>query len=195
MGSLCTSPHCTKRDARGCFSDGGAGPGASGSSAPQPRTIFQRAIEACRLTWRDAHLQLVLGEDCGYHEHRADSKHYDSQGLPLWHGESTAQFALLNSKSTLGLGVACSLDQTTHSTVHKQDLTFSRLCVLVLLQNTFRRRARASTRCGRTATCARRCVSPSSSCARSNTRSARSSTSIKSYSTKVRHTCSIVLTS
>ncbi|XP_064624663.1 zinc finger SWIM domain-containing protein 4-like isoform X2 [Lineus longissimus] len=51
---------------------------------PRPRTIFQRALEASQLTWQDQHLQLILSEDCGYHEDECDTDWFDSQGLPLW---------------------------------------------------------------------------------------------------------------
>ncbi|XP_014778427.1 zinc finger SWIM domain-containing protein 5 [Octopus bimaculoides] len=51
----------------------------------KPRTIFHRALEASRLTWDDRHLQLILSEDCGYHEDQWDSHLFDSQGLALWH--------------------------------------------------------------------------------------------------------------
>lgn len=54
-------------------------------SRPKPRTIFHRSLEASQLSWNDKHLQLILSEDCGYHEDQWDSDHFDSQGLALWH--------------------------------------------------------------------------------------------------------------
>ena len=64
------------------------GAGEPSRPPPRPRTIFHRSIEACRLSWRDKHLQLILDEDCGYHENLSETKNFDSQGLPLWHGKS-----------------------------------------------------------------------------------------------------------
>ncbi|GAB1609147.1 finger SWIM domain-containing 5-like [Argonauta hians] len=64
-----------------------ANPGSS-SRRPtrlKPRTIFHRAVEASQLSWDDPHLQLILSEDCGYHEDQCDSPLFDSQGLALWH--------------------------------------------------------------------------------------------------------------
>lgn len=58
----------------------------------KPRTIFHRALEASRLTWDDRHLQLILSEDCGYHEDKWDSHLFDSQGLALWHGKLSLQY-------------------------------------------------------------------------------------------------------
>ena len=42
----------------------GAG-GAASNNAEQPRTVFQRALEAVALTWDDAHLQAILHGDIG----------------------------------------------------------------------------------------------------------------------------------
>ena len=58
----------------------------TGPYANKPRTIFQRAIEACKLTWQDSHLKLVLREDCVYHSDKSSSDVFDPQGLPLWNG-------------------------------------------------------------------------------------------------------------
>ncbi|CAH1776046.1 unnamed protein product [Owenia fusiformis] len=57
---------------------------AGPSTVPRPRTIFHRALEACELSWQDPHLQLILLEDCVYHEEMSDTSQFDSQGLPLW---------------------------------------------------------------------------------------------------------------
>jgi len=40
----------------------GAGGGAS-NNVQQPRTVFQRALEAVALTWDDEHLQAILNGD------------------------------------------------------------------------------------------------------------------------------------
>ncbi len=58
-------------------------------SSSSPRTIFHRSIEACRLTWQDSQLQLIMREDCGYHEDLSDTSMFDPQGLPLWQGMDT----------------------------------------------------------------------------------------------------------
>ena len=57
------------------------------AGAAVARTIFQRALDACKLTWQNSHLQLILREDFSYHEDCADSELFDSQGLSLWDGK------------------------------------------------------------------------------------------------------------
>ena len=61
--------------------------GAALSSQPvRARTIFQRALEASKLTWRDKHLQLILRHDLDIDEADKDTDMFDSRGIPLWHG-------------------------------------------------------------------------------------------------------------
>lgn len=57
---------------------------------PQPvraRTIFQRALEASKLTWGDKHLQLILRHDLDIDEADKDTDMFDGHGIPLWHGK------------------------------------------------------------------------------------------------------------
>ncbi|KAL5017228.1 hypothetical protein ScPMuIL_006817 [Solemya velum] len=59
--------------------------GIQSRSQQPPRTIFHRALEASKLTWRNEHLNLVIREDCGYtSDDNADSDHFNSSGYPLW---------------------------------------------------------------------------------------------------------------
>lgn len=60
--------------------------GASLSQQPRARTIFQRALEASKLTWGDRHLQLILKNDLDIKEIDKDTDLFDSSGIPIWHG-------------------------------------------------------------------------------------------------------------
>lgn len=51
------------------------------------RTIFQRALEASKLTWHDEHLQLILRRDLDIDDIDKDSDMFNNQGIPLWPGE------------------------------------------------------------------------------------------------------------
>lgn len=55
-------------------------------SAP-PRTIFQRAIDACSMPWDDPHLRsLLAGETPTILRGHHSSSYYNEHGQPLWHG-------------------------------------------------------------------------------------------------------------
>ena len=60
--------------------------GASLNQQTRARTIFQRALEASKLTWRDHHLQLILKKDLDIKETDKDTDSFDSTGIPIWHG-------------------------------------------------------------------------------------------------------------
>ena len=60
--------------------------GASLGQQSRARTIFQRALEASKLTWRDKHLQLILKNDLDIKETDKDTDLFDSTGIPIWHG-------------------------------------------------------------------------------------------------------------
>ncbi|XP_052274168.1 zinc finger SWIM domain-containing protein 6-like [Dreissena polymorpha] len=49
------------------------------------RTIFHRALEASKLTWKDVHLQLILKNDLNMELADRESYLFDCRGLPLWH--------------------------------------------------------------------------------------------------------------
>jgi len=51
------------------------------------RTIFQRALEASKLTWGDKHLQLILNCDLDIDLMYKQSNMFDSRGIPLWQGK------------------------------------------------------------------------------------------------------------
>ena len=73
-------------------------------SSPQPRSIFQRALEASYLTWDDPHLRFILDNDnypaasasLRYRHHgghygpstssSSTSSQFTSQGYPVWNG-------------------------------------------------------------------------------------------------------------
>ena len=61
--------------------------GASLGQQQRARTIFQRALEASKLTWGDKHLQLILKNDLNIQEKDKDTDLFDSAGIPIWHGE------------------------------------------------------------------------------------------------------------
>lgn len=58
------------------------------SSGEKPRTIFDRAMEACLLEWSNLHLQAILNNNfyCGLHE--TEQGRFDAEGYPLWNGKS-----------------------------------------------------------------------------------------------------------
>ncbi|PIK37660.1 putative zinc finger SWIM domain-containing protein 5 isoform X1 [Apostichopus japonicus] len=61
------------------------GPGAIQNQAGEkPRTIFDRAMEACLLEWSNLHLQAILNNNfyCGLHE--TEQGRFDAEGYPLW---------------------------------------------------------------------------------------------------------------
>ncbi|XP_052775843.1 zinc finger SWIM domain-containing protein 6-like isoform X2 [Mya arenaria] len=49
------------------------------------RTIFHRALEASKLTWKDRHLQLILNYDIDIDTADRESDLFDCRGVPLWH--------------------------------------------------------------------------------------------------------------
>ncbi|XP_077981379.1 zinc finger SWIM domain-containing protein 5-like [Glandiceps talaboti] len=61
------------------FHSNHAGP----SSSNRPRTIFNRAIDACSLVWSNVHLQNILSDDY-YHGHHSIHGKFDQHGQPLW---------------------------------------------------------------------------------------------------------------
>ncbi|KAL4235965.1 Zinc finger SWIM domain-containing protein 6 [Mactra antiquata] len=48
------------------------------------RTIFQRALEASKLTWHDDHLQLILRNDLDIEDIDKESDMFNNCGIPLW---------------------------------------------------------------------------------------------------------------
>ena len=60
------------------------------STAPQLRTIFHRALEACHLSWDDPHLKFILKNDSlSSHAETPLLGAFNSQGYPLWPGNYT----------------------------------------------------------------------------------------------------------
>jgi len=97
----------------------GAGGGA-GNNVEQPRTVFQRALEAVALTWDDTHLQAILHGDIGSsyacqgcHSARSMYRHgegmvsstcvqHDVAGRLIWTGMSVgAMYDYVKSNSSV----------------------------------------------------------------------------------------------
>lgn len=59
------------------------------TTAPQLRTIFHRALEACHLSWDDPHLKFILNNDSlSSNKETPLSGAFNSQGYPLWPGKN-----------------------------------------------------------------------------------------------------------
>lgn len=63
------------------------------SLARPRRTVFTRAIEGCDLHWQDSHLQRIISSDfyvSPSYQREGESLLFNSQGQPLWLGNSPA---------------------------------------------------------------------------------------------------------
>ena len=60
--------------------------GTLSNQQSRARTIFHRALEASKLTWKDRHLQQILDHDINIDAADRQSDLYDCRGVPLWIG-------------------------------------------------------------------------------------------------------------